>query len=180
MIVSLVWLFLSADPTYYWYDGKEKRQLWLDPEAVVEFNPDAAGAQNVHRLHPEARDVSSNPRVRIWKLSSPDSTSRALQARSRGPKFSPMLADAPGSARARRALPGNIVVYLDPTWTKAATDAWIAKHHLKVVRKLGVAPNVFVFAAAAGLDALDTANRLYETGEVRASSPDWWQPMELK
>jgi hypothetical protein len=43
------------------------------------------------------------------------------------------------------------------------------------VKKLEIGPNIYVIKTGPGLEALETANALYRSGEVKAAFPDWWQ-----
>jgi hypothetical protein len=74
-----------------------------------------------------------------------------------------------------RALPGNIIVYLDPAWDSEAVTAWAGQRQLKIVKKLEFGPNIYVIKTGPGLDALNIANALYKSGEVVAAFPDWWE-----
>jgi hypothetical protein len=79
-----------------------------------------------------------------------------------------------------RALPGNIIVYLDPQWGEAAVRNWLSSHKLEIVKKLEIGPNIYVIKTGLGLEALDTANALYRSGEVKAAFPDWWQEVAIR
>ena len=106
---------------------------------------------------------------------SPASLRKALQPAER---YSPVFHDSPGDSSSMRALPGNIIVYLNPAWDATAVEAWLKKRQLEVVRKLGIGSNIYVLKTGPGLEALNTANELYKSGEVKAAFPDWWQDVE--
>lgn len=53
--------------------------------------------------------------------------------------------------------------------------SWAGSRRLEIVQKLEIGPNVFVLKTGPGLEALETANALYRSGEVIAAFPDWWQ-----
>jgi hypothetical protein len=44
-----------------------------------------------------------------------------------------------------------------------------------MMKKLEIGPNIYVIKTAPGLEALETANTLYRSGEVKAAFPDWWE-----
>jgi len=79
-----------------------------------------------------------------------------------------------------RALPGNIIITLDPVWDAATVTAWLQKRNMEVVKKLEIGPNIYVIKTGPGLEALETANTLYQSGEVKAAFPDWWQEVQAK
>ena len=79
-----------------------------------------------------------------------------------------------------RALPGNIIVYLDPKWNEKAVNNWLSARKLEVVKKLDIGPNVYVIKTGPGLESLDIANALYRVGEVKAAFPDWWQEVTTR
>jgi hypothetical protein len=134
----------------------------------------------VTRAYPGARAVDARERggVRFWELErgvSPEAASRALNAGDPQAGYSPVLHDAPGPSGRKRALPGNVVVYVNPAWDRAAVEQWARERDLAIVRKLEIGANVFVVKTRPGIEALETANRLYRSGEVVAAFPDWWQ-----
>lgn len=79
-----------------------------------------------------------------------------------------------------RALPGNVIVYLNPNWNSAAIYEWLAKRKLQTLKKLNIGKNVFVIQSAPGLDALNLANELQQSGEVVSASPDWWKEVSTR
>ena len=90
-------------------------------------------------------------------------------------KYSAVLHDTPISTGRMRALPGNIIVYLNPQWDAAAISNWLGVHKLEIVKKLEIGPNIYLIKTGPGMEALTTANALYRSGEVKAAFPDWWQ-----
>jgi hypothetical protein len=79
-----------------------------------------------------------------------------------------------------RALPGNIIVYLNPAWDDAAVKAWASKQQLEIIKKLEIGPNIYLIKTAPGLESLNTANALYKSGEVVAAFPDWWKQVTTR
>jgi hypothetical protein len=88
--------------------------------------------------------------------------------------YAPVFHDAPSASGSLRSLPGNIIVYLNPDWNQDTIGQWVKRHGYLVVGQLAVGPNVFVLETKAGLESLQLANELYESGEVVAAFPDWW------
>jgi len=100
---------------------------------------------------------------------------RNLKASHPQGKYSVVFHDAPASTGRMRALPGNVIVYLDPQWGEAAVNSWLNIRKLEIVKKLEIGPNIYVIKTGPGLEALETANALARSGEVKAAFPDWWQ-----
>lgn len=173
--------------SYVWYDGDREQKIWLNPQLVADFSQGAGkqttlganvAATPVQTRHPQAG-------VRMWKLGGVSATAssaaiQSLQASQPAGKYSPVFHDGASNSASMRALPGNIIVYLDPAWDASAVDAWLKSKKLEVVKKLEIGTNIFVLKTGPGLEALDTANALYKSGEVKAAFPDWWQEIEVK
>jgi len=175
---------LSEQQRQTWYDGDQQRSIWLNPNLLAEFNPQDESRSQLKSLF-SATDISkkSSKSIRWWKLDGVVSSKQALKslksAQSTG-HFSPVLHDSPSSIASKRLLPGNVIVVLDPTWDQATAKAWFEAQNVVVVETLGFTLNAFLIKTEAGLDALNTANRLYETGEVKLASPNWWKEIELR
>jgi hypothetical protein len=76
-----------------------------------------------------------------------------------------------------RAIPGGMVVVFDPTSSTDRIDDWLREKKLKVKRVLPLGHNYVVVDSPAGLETLELANSLVETGEVVSAFPDWWEPV---
>lgn len=170
--------------SYVWYDGNRERQLWLNPQAVAEFNPGPEGEASVKKINPAATELPTrHPQqsVRFWQMdNTADNAARSLRASNPQGRYSAVFHDGPNSAGRMRALPGNIIVYLDPQWSNAIVKQWLSGHKLEVVKKLEIGPNIYLIKTGPGIEALDTANALYRSGEVKAAFPDWWQEVSKK
>jgi hypothetical protein len=170
--------------SYVWHDGDREQKVWLNPQVVAEFNPgkrSEAAASSVNakaRVLPMARRQAG---VRLWQTDNAgDIAVRGLKAVNPSGKYSPVFHDSPSSASSMRALPGNIIITLDPAWDAAAVSAWLKRRNMEVVKKLEIGPNIYVIKTGPGLEALETANTLYQSGEVKAAFPDWWQEVQAK
>jgi hypothetical protein len=142
---------------YTWYDGGQPRQVWLDNSLVAEFG---------HRTESASKPVLAANGVRVWRQDDPAVTRAQADGR-----MSPIMRDS-GSGR-MRALPGNVIVTLDPGWNKDQIDAWLTANQLQEASRL--ANNVVVVSAPPGLPSLELANRLQESGKVVAAQPNWWK-----
>ena len=164
---------------YVWYDGEREQQVWLNPQVVAEFNPGPQGESSIKRASASASILPTKHRqasVRLWRLNDTAATAiKSLKSVHPQGKYSAVLHDGPSDAGRMRALPGNIIVYLNPQWNDAAVKNWLSTRKLEAVKKLEIGPNIYVIKTGPGMEALDTANALYRSGEVKAAFPDWWQ-----
>jgi hypothetical protein len=176
---------------YYWYDAHRKRTVWLSSGLVAEFKARPSSQSPLTKAYPRAKVYSAagirgagEIFVRIWELERGVTAQHALiQLKSvsgQDTQYSPVFYDGPATTGQMRALPGNVIVYLDPAWNGSMVDQWIAGKGLQIVKQLDVGPNVFLLKTDAGLTALQLANNLYESGEVVAAFPDWWQEAVMK
>ena len=173
----------AAMPSYVWYDGDNPRRAWLDPEVIAVFDDsDQAAARTVRSLAPNATLLpSSTPGLKLWRIPADgDSMIRNLRSFEPEAQVSPVLRDAPSTAAPMRALPGQIIVYLDPGWSEPEARAWLQDHGLDAIQQLDFDPNVFLLRSEPGLAALQLANRLREQPGVVAAMPDWWQELETR
>lgn len=165
--------------SYTWYDGNREVKVWLNPQIVAEFNPTRKGATAAKAADAGAQMLSakqSGGAVRLWKMNTAsDVAVRSMMTSNANGKYSQVFNVGPNTGSGMRALPGNIIVYLNPTWDAAKVDGWVKSKKLEVVKKLNIGPNIYVIKTAPGLEALNTANALYLSGEVAAAFPDWWQ-----
>lgn len=170
---------LTGADNYVWYDGQRKKTVWLNPELIAEFDPKPAGHSQTKSLVTNAvRANGRQPALQLWRLKAGVSNASALRQirqASPGSKVSPVLHDGPSGAARKRALPGNIIVHLDPDWDSQAVKAWFSEQNLELVRPLNIGPNIFIVKTGPGLEALEKANAIYLSGKVVAAYPDWWQ-----
>lgn len=175
---------VALTQSYTWYDGDREQQVWLNPQLVAEFNPGPQSEKTVKSVISSAKILPSKHKqagIRLWQMdNSTGAATRNLKAKNPQGKYSAILHDGPSSGTRMRALPGNIIVYLDPKWNEAAVSNWLSAHKLEVVKKLEIGPNIYVIKTGAGLEALETANALYRSGEVKAAFPDWWQEVTTR
>lgn len=157
-LLGLLWLATvpgaARAQQQYWYDGDQRRALWSEPSLLADFG------------------VRSAEKARILKPAALAKGDASLQ--------SPVFRDGSGDASPRRALPGGVIVRIDPSMPADRRAALIARHRLEVVRELGDTTGLWLVRSAPGLPALELANRLYESGDFLAASPNWWRPRALK
>ena len=99
---------------YVWYDSGKPREAQLDDALVAEFDS---------KSEPSATPVLRSNGVRIWRQQE-EAATRAVATG----KTSPVFRDSEGGAM--RALPGNVIVRLDPAWSAAQVDDWLAGNGL--------------------------------------------------
>lgn len=166
--------------SFVWYDGTNERRVWLDSEQVAELAPDQGSGTSL----PLGQILPQSPRgIRFWTVEkgvTPDRLVKELDAGSGRGTFSPVLRDAPSPDSPMRLLPGNVIVELDPTWSQEKVRDWATRHQVEVLAHLPIESNMVVVRTAPGLAALELANKLYRSGEVRAAFPDWWTEKALK
>ncbi len=169
--------------SYTWYDGEIQREVWLNPRLIVEFNSNR-GQKNQQRamaINVKVKPVSSNINsVRFWYTDSQTRASAVISSVREDIKSNPVSAvlhDNASSDSAMRALPGNIILYLNPDWDQATSERWLKQKGLLVVSQRQLQTNVFIVKSNPGLESLLKANELYETGEVIAAFPNWWKAL---
>lgn len=173
----------ALQQSYVWHDGDEERRVWVNPDLTAEFDPGPPDQSPVRKAFPNAKEVGSRQKaVRLWKLGGvgPDEAIRTLKAQQPDGRYSPVLQDSPTPSGRKRALPGNVIVTLNPAWDEAAVKTWAGSRRLEIIQKLEIGPNVFVIKTGPGLEALETANALYRSDGVIAAFPDWWEEVTTR
>lgn len=87
--------------------------------------------------------------------------------------------ERPGSARVM-GLPGGVVVTLRQALPPARAQQFLVSRGLNPVRPVGDGSTTWLVASDPGLPSLHLANRLYESGDFAAASPNWWQARAKK
>lgn len=137
----------------HWYDGDRRRPLWSVPGTIADFSGRTSAKSQV--LQPAAKAVEAK-------------------------RSSPVFRDAENEQSAKRALPGGVLVRLKPGTPPEAARVLLERHGLRVVRGIGSDPETLLVDAPPGIASLELANRLYESGDFAAASPNWWRPRAHK
>lgn len=170
--------------SYTWYDGDIKREVWVNPQLIAEFNPTISQKNQISAAVTGAQVVSAKMGpVRFWQVNDTINAKTAISSiskRMNSNQISAVLHDGASTLSAMRAIPGNIIIYLDPGWDQATATQWLAQKNLQVVSQRQFMPNVFVIKSIPGLESLLMANKLYESGEVVAAFPNWWKELVTK
>jgi hypothetical protein len=167
----------ALSTSYTWYDTDGQHTVWLNPALVAEFGAPPHSESAVKRAHPAAvAEPGSRGLARIWRLDGDGVEHVLRQARAVNPagKYSPVFSDGPADGARKRALPGGVIVYFKPDWTESQISAWTASQGLSIARKLEIGPNIYVLETAPGFAALETANRIHQSGGVVSAQPNWW------
>lgn len=145
-------------PHGYWYDGTERKALRIDPAWVADF-----GAPPVA--------FGRKPRSPLKRFIGGEKGLESLPAGA-----SPVFRDENGTPR---ALPGGVIVRpheADRSEARARLEAM----GLVPVRPIDPEGRSWLVESAAGLQSLELANRLHESGQFESASPNWWRPRALK
>ncbi len=168
--------------SYTWHDGEREHRVWVDSELIAEFRT-GSNATTLSGAKILSESGSRTQGIRLWKVEPGTKADTALRSAARDQpanRYSPVLHDSPSTDGAMRLLPGNVIAVLDPSWNQDAVSQWAARHKVRIVRETNLAPNMVVLETAPGLPALELANSLYRSGEVKAAFPDWWTEKTLK
>lgn len=161
---------------YTWVEDSRERKVWLNPSLIAEFNPASSGGGPGAGVR-LARGLSGGgPVIRFWRLdeaTTPETGMTMMKSFNPGGRFSPVFHPDP-SGGAKMALPGNVIVYLDPEWSPELVAAWASRHGLSVVSELKFGKNILLIASPPGLAALDEAARLWWLDGVVQALPNWW------
>jgi hypothetical protein len=163
--------------SYAWHDGERDQTVWLNPALVAEFSALPEDESAVKRAHPAASaEPGSRGSARIWRVDGPAAERVLREARAANPvgKYSPVFSDGAVDGARKRALPGDIIVNFKPDWTESRINAWASAQGLSIASKLEIGPNIYALKTAPGLVALETANRIHQSGEVVSAQPNWW------
>lgn len=155
---SIVAMPSATVAEHYWYDGDQRRELLVDARLGIDF---VAG--------------------KAILIEKPARADKALDAATTAdaPVDSPVFRDADSPA-VKRALPGGaILTTRDPT-DAAALDRRLAAHGLSVSRQLDAGGTRWLIETPSGIAGLELANRLHESGDFAAVTPNWWRERALK
>ena len=80
------------------------------------------------------------------------------------------------------ALPGGVLLVLDPDWNKSQVDRFLAHNALTKhkVSPLSFAANGLLVETGPGFASLELANKLAAQDGVVLSSPNWWREATMK
>ncbi len=169
----------DSGQVFTWMEEGKVRKVWLNPNLIAEFNPAPAPAPAAtpgEGVRQAKGLTGSGPAVRFWALDAetPSGTGMAAMKRANpAGRFSPVFHANPGGG-AKMALPGNVIVSLDPAWSSGQADVWAEANGLTVVSRLAFGKNILLIASPPGLETLATTNTLSGLEGVVQAVPNWW------
>ncbi len=163
---------------YYWYESGVKKTLHMDDELVAEFGPASEEKSAVKSAEPSATriQVRGGGGAAIWKVGSPKSALQKSAAIKPGAGVSPVFREGGSPGGRIMSLPGNVIVFFKSDWSEQKVKGWATAKNLEIANKLNIGKNAYVLKTAPGLESLNLANKLQESGEVEAAAPNWWSP----
>ena len=171
-LLAFVWLAplaAQAPVLYVWHDGNVRHEIWLQPDLLADFTG-GAGARSVDA---SARMAANAGAARIYRVNNSavrSDLAEGKMSRLSGVQVSPVVR----SGGILRALPGGVIVSLNPNWTDAACRSWIGGQSLAIVKKLPVNGNFYLLSTPAGMLSLQIANNLHALPDVITAFPNWW------
>ncbi|MFT3802455.1 MAG: hypothetical protein QM766_14705 [Burkholderiaceae bacterium] len=172
----------AAEPVKtYWYDGTVRRELWIDPQTrTIVPAPASSGAEAA-----TGASAASAPALvdkRPAGSPAPTATAPNLVQRKGG---QPASSDTSTSATTAAtpldsALPGGIVVTLREPLPDAQAREFLQAQGLTPRREIGKGSGTWLIDSPAGIETLERANRLYESGVFAGAQPNWYRPLVTK
>lgn len=171
----------GAARTLVWHDGSQERTLWRDDGLVAEFGHLASTRSAVKAAVPTAKErTTKHGGLRMWEVTEDAVTTlNAIKRADPRARVSPVFRDSETGGRLR-ALPGNVIVHLDPSWDDARVRDWAKAQGVEIVRKLTFGNNIYLIKTDAGLVALEMATKLSTTAGVVRAAPDWWEEVTAR
>ena len=167
---------LAASPAYY-YDGDRKVIISPRTDLAADFG---SGRRSALSASPQGTAtptaLAGDSSVRIYRVTAGSAAAAAAPV----VDASPVYTQGETSAGRLMALPGGVLVKFKPDWSRAQIYAWVAARGLTIGHALPIGTNWFRIDTAPGLTSLETANAIFETGEVLSASPNWWMQTRAK
>ena len=163
ILLALLGSASASAATAHYFDGSTRRAVTLDTHWVAVITPPAS-ASGLQARSPQ----SAAPLVILQRANQP--TARAAYSQT-----TPVYREGDSPAGRLMALPGGVLVKLDPSWSDDQARAWAAGKGLSVAQRLNTTGNWYLLASAPGNAALELANQLHASGEVLSASPNWWK-----
>jgi hypothetical protein len=166
--------------SYHWYDGNQKRIVWLNNELISEFAEESVVKASVATAQPVRGDFGV---AKIWRLPRTQTStqmSQRLNVQHAQSAVSPVFHERNAAKASMLALPVDVIVVFNEGWSEAQIRNWADSYRLTIVEQLAHTKNAYLIESAPGLASIATANRIFETGQVVSSTPNWWKEREAK
>ena len=185
IIIFMIYCILSthvyADDvqSYVWYDGSKPYKIWLKPDYIAEIGPfmTSSSKSRIRQLDKKAKIEINKGGIRIWKVKDiilKKSLSKGkIPSSLKGSSYSPVFTDYKHGGP-KRALYGNVIVSLNPNWSKAKVKSWAKSNKLVIVEKLQVKGNYYIIKTPPGMTSLTKANDIRLMSGVISAYPNWW------
>lgn len=170
-VLPLVLAGAAAAQDSHYFDGAQRRAVTLQPDLVAQFTP---RSDHASALAAGTAALAGDSLMRIVRR--PSVVSRTTTSSD----DSPVYREGNSPAGRLMALPGGVLLKFQPDWTRERIDSWLAAQGLAVTRPLAQGDHWFFVATPPGRAALDTANRLHETGELLVALPNWWRQTQTR
>lgn len=155
----------AAPPASHYHDGGTRRNITLETGWVALLTT----PYDANQPQTRSTTVPVEPLVMLQRAGQPVARTTAQG------QTSPVYREGTSPAGRLMALPGGVVVKLDPTWTESQAHAWATTRRLKITRRLRPDAHWYLIASEPGDAALALANELHASGEVLAATPNWWK-----
>jgi len=179
LFLSGTGLWANEGIEYHYFDGDKKITIFLQPELLAIFNRSQTQSETKARsVDASARLLAGGSEVHIFKISAKGAVDSLRQGVVPGSlkndgSASPVFSDA-RSGGMKRALPGGVIVSLNPLWNDKQVASWANSLGLEIIQKLNITGNYYALKTAAGIQSLLKANELKARPEVLLALPNWW------
>lgn len=180
LVVAFCTARADSGENYYWYESGVKKTLYMDNELVAEFGPASDEESAVKNAEPSASRAMVRGGAAIWRVVSPKSTLQKSTALKTSAGVSPVFREGGNHGGRMMSLPGNVIVSFKSDWSEQKVKGWAAAKNLEIADILNIGKNAYVLKTAPGLESLNLANKLQESGEVEAAVPNWWRPVQRR
>jgi subtilisin family serine protease len=169
----------------YWYERRAKKRAWRAMDEIAVFPERGKLAElDKHLLIKQIHDraviteetdfviyLKAPEPIGVKALAEKLSSLRAVKhVRQASPVFYPSREKTPGT---RMVLTGQIIVQFPQNYSQGDIAAIEKEYGLERLKSYGFTENTFLYDGGNPLNSLGVANRLYESGRVNYSYPDW-------
>jgi hypothetical protein len=151
----------------HYFEGSVRRSITPDPQWVAIINPTPL----TNLTSPQTREGLAASREQPLVQLEPANRSATRNTAQQ----SPVYREGNSPAGRLMALPGGVIVHLNPHWTHSQVMEWADKNQLRIVQSLPMASNWFFIHTDPGLPSLTLANRLHLLDGVIHATPNWWR-----
>ena len=163
LLIFLGLFGLAANPVpFTWLDGDRQQVIYLNPSLVAELKSSTNSKldKNPRILHVRDTKIKNSiPKDGIPKQNK-ETYSEVFEENVGGRKM---------------ALPGDIFVEFDSTFTEDKVKQWAFLQNLTLLQKINSDKNIYRIKTNPGLESLTVANSLLTQVGVVSAFPNWWR-----